>query len=81
MSAGLSPRFGKKGVKAFVVGTTRTPVVEVAQRRLHEFLRFSCIDSNSSRNSRPLGLARPSRLIPLARFLIISDYFLVAVPG
>ncbi len=41
MSAGLSPRFGKKGVKAFVVGTTRTPVVEVDTEATAAYVRFS----------------------------------------
>lgn len=41
MSAGSSPRIGKKPVKAFVVRTTRTPVVEVDTEATAAYLRFS----------------------------------------
>lgn len=41
MNAGSSPLTGKKGVKAFVVGTTRTPVVEVDTEATAAYVRFS----------------------------------------
>lgn len=41
MSAGSSPRIGKKGIKAFVVHATRTPVVEVDTEATAAYVRFS----------------------------------------
>ncbi|MBA3543939.1 MAG: DUF2283 domain-containing protein [Chthoniobacterales bacterium] len=41
MSAGSSPRIGKKGVKAFVIRATRTPVVEVDTEATAAYVRFS----------------------------------------
>ena len=41
MSAGSSPHTGKKGVNASVVGTTRTPVVEVDTEATAAYVRFS----------------------------------------
>ena len=41
MNAGSSPLTGKKGVKAFVIRTTRTPVVEVDTEATAAYVRFS----------------------------------------
>jgi len=41
MSAGSLPLTGKKGVKAFVIRTTRTPVVEVDTEATAAYVRFS----------------------------------------
>lgn len=41
MSAGSSPRIGKKGTKAFVIQATRTPVVEVDTEATAAYVRFS----------------------------------------
>ena len=41
MSAGSSPLTGKKGIKAFVIRTTRTPVVEVDTEATAAYVRFS----------------------------------------
>ena len=41
MSAGSLPLTGKKGVKPFVIGTTRTPVVEVDTEATAAYVRFS----------------------------------------
>lgn len=41
MSAGSLPRFGKKGFKAFVVRTTRSPIVEVDTEATAAYVRFS----------------------------------------
>ena len=41
MSVGSSPLSGKKGIKAFVIGTRRTPVVEVDTEATAAYVRFS----------------------------------------
>ncbi len=41
MSVGSSPRIGKKGIKAFVIRATRTPVVEVDTEATAAYVRFS----------------------------------------
>lgn len=41
MSVGSSPRIGKKGVKAFIIRTNRTPVAEVDTEATAAYVRFS----------------------------------------
>ena len=41
MSVGSSPRIGKKGVKAFIIRTNRSPVVEVDTEATAAYVRFS----------------------------------------
>lgn len=41
MSAGSSPHIGKKPVKAFVIHTTRAPIVEVDTEATAAYVRFS----------------------------------------